>query len=64
MSKDSNSYTHYVVLNEIVLGEARIIEQCNECISLVLLKIGADGPKPFNEYAFVENRTLIPKILN
>jgi len=64
MSKDGNSYTHYVVLNEVVLGEAQIIEQCNECISLVLLRIGTDGSKPFNDYAFVENRTLVPKIPN
>ncbi len=64
MSKDRESYTHYVVLNEVVLGEARIIEKCNEWISLVFAKLGTGGPKPFNDYAFVENRSLVPKIPN
>ncbi len=64
MSKDGESYTHYVVLNEVVLGEARIIEKCNEWISLALVKLGTGGPKPFNDYAFVENRSLVPKVAN
>ncbi len=62
MPKDD--YTHYVVLNEVILGEARIIEKCNEWISLAFVKLGAGGLKPFNDYAFVENRTLVPKIEN
>ena len=64
MSSDGNGYTHYVVLNDTILGEARIIEKCNECISLAFVKLGTGGPKPFNDYAFVENRALVPKILN
>ena len=28
----NDAYTHYVVLNETILGEARIIEKCNEWI--------------------------------
>ncbi len=64
MSKDGDSYTHYVVLNETILGEARIIEKCNECISLAFVRLGTGGPRPFNDFAFVENRALVPKILN
>ena len=63
MSSDDTSYTHYVVLNDTILGEARIIEKCNECISLAFVKLGTGG-KAFNDYAFVENRALVPKILN
>lgn len=62
MSNDG--YTHYVVLNENVLGEARIIEKCNEWISLVLVKFGISGTNAISDYAFVENRTLVPKIEN
>src|SRR6185312_209890 len=62
MSKDA--YTHYVVLNETILGEARIIEKCNEWISLAFVKLGIGGAKPFSDYAFVEKRALVPKTLN
>ena len=62
MSNDA--YTHYVVLNETILGEARTIEKCNEWVSLAFVKLGIGGPKPFNHYAFVENRALVPKIPN
>ena len=62
MSNDA--YTHYVVLNETILGEARIIERCNEWTSLAFVKLGVGSSKPFNDYAFVENRTLVPKIIN
>ena len=62
MSNDA--YTHYVVLNETILGEARIIEKCNEWISLAFVKLGTGSPKPFNDYAFVENRTLVRKVAN
>ena len=64
MSDDGNSYTHYVVLNETILGEARIVEKCNEWISLTFVKLGIGGSTPFNDYAFVENHALVPKILN
>ncbi|HZQ19493.1 MAG TPA: hypothetical protein VFA90_12285 [Terriglobales bacterium] len=64
MTSDGSGYTHYVVLNDTILGEARIIEKCNECISLAFVKLGTGGPKPFNDYAFVENRALVPKIPN
>ena len=62
MSNDA--YTHYVVLDETVLGEARIIEKCNEWISLAFVKLGIGSSRPFNNYAFVENRVLVPKIPN
>jgi hypothetical protein len=64
MPEDTNGYTHYVVVNETILGEAKIIEKCNEWISLAFVKLGIGGPRPFNDYAFVENRALVPKILN
>jgi hypothetical protein len=64
MPEDANGYTHYVVLNETILGEARIIEKCNEWISLAFVKLGIRGPKSFNYYAFVENRALVLKIPN
>jgi hypothetical protein len=43
MSSDGNSYTHYVVLNDTILGEARIIEKCNEWVSLAFVKLGTAG---------------------
>jgi hypothetical protein len=61
---DGNGYTHYVVLNEVVLGEARMVEKLNEWISLVFVRLGVGGPKPFTDYAFVDNHTLVPKIQN
>jgi hypothetical protein len=64
MPEDANGYTHYVVLNETILGEARIIERCNEWISLAFVKLGIGGLRPFNDYACVENRALVPKIPN
>jgi hypothetical protein len=64
MPEESNGYTHYVVLNETILGEARIIEKRNEWISLAFVTLGIGGPRPFNDYAFVENRALVPKVLN
>ena len=38
--------------------------KCNEWISLAFVKLGIGGPKPFNDYAFVENHALVPKIEN
>lgn len=32
MPNEGNGFTHYVVWNEVVLGEACIIEKCNEWI--------------------------------
>lgn len=60
----TDRYTHYVVLDEIILGEARIIEKCNEWISLAFVNLGVGELKPFNDYAFVENCTLVPKSEN
>jgi hypothetical protein len=64
MSNEENNFTHYLVSKEVVLGEACIIEKCNEWISLAFVKLGIGSSKPFNDYAFVENRTLVPKIVN
>jgi hypothetical protein len=62
MSRDG--YTHYVVLDEVILGEARIVEKCNEWISLAFVKLGIGAAKSFNDYAFVENHALVPKLPN
>jgi hypothetical protein len=59
MSNDA--YTHYVVLDETVLGEARIIEKCNEWISLAFVKLGIGSSKPFNDYASLRTARSFPK---
>jgi hypothetical protein len=64
MSKEENGFTHYVVWNEVVLGEACIIEKCNEWISLAFIKLGIGRPDAVSDHAFVENHLLIPKTPN
>ncbi len=64
MPSDGKDYTHYIVRNGVILGEARIIEKLNDWISLALVRLGVGGPTVFNDYAFVENRNLVPKIPN
>ena len=44
MPNEGNGFTHYVVRNEVVLGEACIIERCNEWISLAFIKLGIGRP--------------------
>ena len=64
MSND-REYTHYIVVNEVILGDASIIEKLNDWVSLAFVRLGiGGGPKPFTDYAFVENYTLVPKIPN
>jgi hypothetical protein len=64
MPNAGNGFTHYVVWNEVVLGEACIIEQCNEWISLAFIKLGIGRPDAVSDHAFVENHLLIPKTPN
>jgi len=64
MSNEGNGFTHYVVWNEVVLGEARIIEKCNEWISLAFIKLGIGRPDAVSDHAFVENHLLILKTPN
>lgn len=64
MSKNSDSFTHYVVVNERILGEACIVEKVSDWISLALVKLALSGPKTSTCFAFVENQALVPKILN
>ena len=64
MSKDGNSFTHYLVVDESILGEAFIVEKVSDWISLAFVRLGIGGPKPFTEYALAENHTLVPKIPN
>jgi hypothetical protein len=60
---DGNNYTHYIVKNERILGEAKIIEKLNHWISLALVKLGT-GSKQITDCALVENHTLVSKIPN
>jgi len=64
MASEGNGFTHYVVLNEVVLGEACVIEQCNEWISLAFIKLGIGSPEALIDRAFVENHALVPKTAN
>jgi hypothetical protein len=64
MANEGNSFTHYLVSKEVVLGEACVIEKCNEWISLAFIKLGIDRPEAVCDRAFVENYALIPKTSN
>ena len=64
MPNDGNSYTHYLVSKEVVLGEACVIEKCNEWISLAFIKLGIGTPDAVSDRAFVEKRALVPKTSN
>jgi hypothetical protein len=57
-------YTHYIVVNEVILGDTSIVEKLNDWVSLALVRFGVGEAKPFTDYAFVESRTLVPKIPN
>lgn len=64
MASEGSSFTHYVISNEVVLGEAYVIEKCNEWISLAFIKLGIDKPEAVIPRAFVENHALVPKTAN
>jgi hypothetical protein len=64
MATEGNGFTHYLVSKEVVLGEACVIEQCNEWISLAFIKLGIDRPEAVIPRAFVENHALVPKTAN
>jgi len=64
VSKDGNSFTHYIVVDERILGEAFIVEKVSDWISLAFVKLAVSGPKLSTCYAFVETQSLVPKILN
>ncbi len=64
MPNDGNRFTHYVIANEVILGEACIIEKCNAWISLAFIKLGIGRPDAVADRAFVENRALVPKTAN
>jgi hypothetical protein len=64
MTNEENSFTHYLISKGVVLGEACIIEKCNEWISLAFIKLGIGRPEAISERAFVENRALVPKTSN
>jgi hypothetical protein len=64
MASEGNGFTHYVVLNEVVLGEACVLEKCNEWISLAFIKLGIDRPEAVIDRAFVDNHALVRKTPN
>ena len=64
MASEGNGFTHYIVLNGVVLGEACVIDKCNAWISLAFIKLGIDRPEAVIDRAFVENRSLVPKTAN
>ena len=45
MASEGNGFTHYLVSKEVVLGEACIIEQYNEWISLASSSSESTGRK-------------------
>ena len=64
MASETSSFTHYLVSEEVVLGEACVIEKCNEWISLAFIKLGIDRPEAVIPRAFIENQALVPKTAN
>jgi len=64
MASEGNGFTHYLVSKEVVLGEACVIEKCNESISVAFIKLGIDRPEAVIPRAFVENHALVPKTAN
>ena len=62
MSKDGDSFTHYLVVNERILGEACIVEKVSDWISLELVKLALSGPKTSTCFAFVENQALVTTV--
>src|SRR5205814_4976706 len=52
MASEGNGFTHYLVSKEVVLGEACILEPCNEWISLAFIKLGIDRPEAVIPRAF------------
>ena len=43
MPKDGDSFTHYLVVNERILGEAFVPERVSDFVSLVLVKLALSG---------------------
>ena len=58
MSKDWE-YTHYIVVNEVILGDASIVEKLNDWVSLAFVRLGIGGAKPFTDYATEDFHALI-----
>ena len=39
-------YTHYIVVNEVILGDASILEKLNDWVSLAFVRLGIGEAKP------------------
>jgi hypothetical protein len=61
---NGREFTHYIVVNELILGDASIIEKLNDWVLLAFVRLVISGPGLFTDYAFVENYTLVPKLPN
>jgi len=64
VSKDGDSFTHYIVVDQRILGEAFGVEKVSDWISLAFVKLALSGPETSTCFAFLENQALVPKILN
>jgi hypothetical protein len=61
---NGKEYTHYIVVNELILGDASIVEKLNDWVSLAFVRLGVGEVKPVTDYAFVESLTPVAKIPN
>jgi len=61
---NDKEFTHYIVVNEVNLGDARIVKKLNDWVSLAFVRLGIGGPNPITDYGFLENHALVPKIPN
>ena len=50
MSNDKK-HTHYIVVNEVILGEASIVGTLNDWVSLAFVRLGVGEAKPFTDCA-------------
>lgn len=62
MASEGNGFTRYVVSKEAVLGEACVIDRCNDWISLAFIKL--DRPGAVTERAYIENHAIVLKTTN
>ena len=61
MASEGNGFTHYLVSKGVVLGEACIIQPCNEWISLAFIKLGIDRPEAESPVPSLRTTPSFPK---
>lgn len=62
MSKDGDSFTHYLVVGDRILGEALVVEKLTDWVSLALVKLALSGPN--NVHLFRIRRESGPRSQN